>query len=278
MRRASGKTSVPSAPLPAAPPAAAWSPGAANAALINGIRSRFGANRDAANAGPMQAYMKSTLPFYGINAPLRRRLTADAVREHPCGDVASLGATMEALWRGAQFREERYAAQEMARVGPHRKLPLLALLPLYEEMIVTGAWWDHCDDISGNALPALLNEALADVQGVIRRWARRDDLWLRRAAILSQRRLKGAADAALLYECIEASVSDARFAREFFIAKGVGWALRERSYTHPDEVRTYVQANAARLAKLTQREALKAINRRNAKRAAAPSDSDGDSD
>ena len=277
MRRASGKASIPSAPLPPPPPPAAWSPGAANAALIHGIRSRFGANRDAANAGPMQAYMKSTMPFYGINAPLRRRLTADAVREHPCADVAALGATMEALWRGAHFREERYAAQELARAGPHRTLPLLPLLPLYEERIVTGAWWDHCDDISGNALPALLRESLADVQGALRRWARGDDLWLRRAAILSQRRLKGAADAALLYECIEASVSDARFAGEFFITKGVGWALRDRSYTHPTEVQAYVQANAARLAKLTQREALKVINRRRAKRAADASDSDADS-
>lgn len=230
--------------------------------LIADIRSRFAAHADPAQAGPMQAYMKSALPFWGIPAPLRRRLQAEAVRAHPCPDTATLAEAMRTLWREATHREEWYAAQELARTGPHRKLLTMALLPVFEAMIVASAWWDCCDEISGQSLPALLQADRAAMQRVLRRWAKGDDLWLRRAAMLVQRRLKAGFDAKLLYDCIEPSLDDTRFRREFFITKGIGWALRERSYAAPDEVRAYCEANAARLAPLTVREALKALKRR----------------
>ncbi len=99
--------------------------------LIAALRAAFAAHADAAQAIPMQAYMKSALPFYGIAAPLRRRLTADAVKAHPSQDSAALARTMRTLWRGARFREERYAAVELPRLGrAHPKLVNLDLLPL----------------------------------------------------------------------------------------------------------------------------------------------------
>jgi 3-methyladenine DNA glycosylase AlkD len=245
--------------------------------LIAALRRRFAAHANPAEAGPMQAYMKSALPCYGIAAPLRRTLMAEAVREHPAPNTEALTAAMRMLWSGATFREERYAAMELARVGPHKKLLTLALLPLYEEMIVTSAWWDCCDDISGTALTALLQRHPAKLKPVLRRWARGDDLWLRRAAMLCQRRLKDADgfDAKLLYDCIEPSLDDPRFKDQFFIRKGIGWALRERSYAAPDEVRAYCRANAARLSPLSRREALKALARREAHEASDAPEASG---
>lgn len=230
--------------------------------LVADLRARFAAHADAAEAGPMQAYMKSALPFWGIAAPLRRRLQAQAVREHPCTDTAMLAATMRALWDGATHREERYAAQELARTGVHRKHVSMALLPVFEHMITASAWWDCCDEISGQSLPLLLALDRPTMHRTLRRWAHGDDLWLRRAAMLTQRRLKAGFDAPLLYDCIEPSLDDPRFQRQFFITKGIGWALRERSYAAPDEVRAYCETHADRLAPLTVREALKAIRRR----------------
>ncbi len=125
--------------------------------LINALRASFAAHADPARAAPMQAYMKSTLPFYGIAAPLRRRLTAESVLSHPAADTAALARTMRDLWRGARFREERYAAVELPRLGRvHPRLVNLDLLPLVQEMITRGAWWDLVDDLSGNVLARLL--------------------------------------------------------------------------------------------------------------------------
>lgn len=232
------------------------------AALIEALRDSFAAHADPARAAPMQAYMKSALPFHGIAAPLRRRLQADAVRAHPLPDARTLAATMRTLWRQARTREERYAAMELARVGANARLLDLTLLPVYEEMIVSGAWWDYCDDISGTALARLLVEHPQTMKPLLRRWARGDDLWLRRAAILCQRRIRAGFDAVLLYDCILPSIGDGTFADEFFIRKGIGWALRERSYGAPAEVQAFCRAYDAQLSLLTKREALKAIARR----------------
>jgi 3-methyladenine DNA glycosylase AlkD len=232
--------------------------------LIAALRAAFAAHADAARAAPMQAYMKSALPFYGIAAPLRRRLTAEVVKMHPAPDTAALARTMRTLWRGARFREERYASVELPRLGRlHPKLVDIELLPLAEEMIVSAAWWDLVDDLSGNLLARLLERHPAKVKPLLRRWAECGDLWLRRAAMLSQRSVETAAfDAVLLYETILPSIGQGKFASEFFIRKGIGWALRERSYVAPDEVEAFCREYAAQLAPLTRREALKVIDKR----------------
>ena len=232
--------------------------------LVAAIRSAFAAHADPARARPMQVYMKSALPFFGIPAPLRRRLTLQAAKAHPCACTAGLAAAMRALWRGARFREERYAAVELPRMGrAHAKLVNLALLPLAEEMIASGRWWDWVDDLSGHLVARLLERHPAETKAALRRWARSDDLWLRRAAMLAQRSVGHEAfDAALLYDTILPSLGDARFAGEFFIRKGIGWALRERSHDAPEEVELFCREYASQLAPLTRREAMKAIERR----------------
>jgi 3-methyladenine DNA glycosylase AlkD len=104
---------------------------------------------------------------------------------------------------------------------------------------------------------------------LLRRWAQGDDMWLRRAAMLCQRGLGPEAfDARLLYDTILPSIGQGKFADQFFIRKGIGWALRERSYAAPDEVAAFCHEYASQLSPLTQREAMKGITRRAAKRAA----------
>jgi 3-methyladenine DNA glycosylase AlkD len=234
----------------------------AQPACVAAIRAAFAAHADPVRAPQMQAYMKSALPFLGIPAPLRRQLQAEAVGAHPVSDVDELAWAMRTLWCEARCREERYAAMELARERPHRRLLDLSLLPLYEEMIAGGAWWDYCDDISGTAIAALLQRNPGAMKPLLRRWANGPDLWLRRAAMLCQRRLKSGVDAVLLYDCILPSIGRGRFADEFFIRKAIGWALRERSYVAPDEVRAFLREYDAQLAALTKREAQKALVRR----------------
>ena len=235
-----------------------------NQPLVDAMRAGFAAHADAAQAGPMQAYMKSALPFFGVPAPLRRRLQLAAVKAQPCSSSRGLGATMAALWRRAGHREEWYAAAELARIGPHARLLDFSLLPLYQALIVDSAWWDLCDEISGNGLASLLQREPAAMKVQLRQWAQGDSLWLRRAAMLVQRRLKQDFDPRLLYDCILPSVGAGRFAGEFFIRKGMGWALRERSYRAPEEVQAFCREYADRLSPLTVREALKALRRRGA--------------
>ena len=235
--------------------------------LLACLRTTFAARADAGRAAAMQAYMKSAMPFMGLAAPSRRALTVAAVRQHPVHDTATLASTILALWRQARYREERYAAAELARTGTHRRFVTMALLPVFEELIVSGAWWDYDDELSGNAIALLLAREPAAMRAVLLRWANCDDLWLRRAAILCQRKRKAGFDAALLYQTILPSIGSAPLAREFFLRKGIGWALRERSYAAPDEVQAFCSEYAAQLSPLTVREALKALQRTKARAA-----------
>jgi 3-methyladenine DNA glycosylase AlkD len=66
----------------------------------------------------------------------------------------------------------------------------------------------------------------------------------------------------LLYETILPSIGVSAFAKEFFIRKGVGWALRQRSYKAPEEVQVFCDEYADQLSPLTLREALKVISKR----------------
>ena len=64
-------------------------------------------------------------------------------------------------------------------------------------------------------------------------------------------------DLDLLDACIEPSLGS----REFFLRKGIGWALRQYAWTDPAAVVRYVRARCDRLSPLSKREALKNVLR-----------------
>lgn len=216
--------------------------------LAGTIRAGLREAADPERAPKMQAYMKSEMPFLGVPAAGVRSITAAARREHPPADVDELRATVLALWDGARFREERYAAQNLLRYRLGRGDP--ALLPLHEHIAVTGAWWDHVDETARH-IADLHDAHPADTAAVVRAWSRGDDLWLRRLAILSQLGRKDRLDPALLADVIE----PARSEPEFFLRKAIGWALRDHARTDPGWVRAYVDAHE--MSGLSRREALK---------------------
>jgi 3-methyladenine DNA glycosylase AlkD len=234
----------------------------ADTAFIQQLRTSLAAHASPERAGPMQAYMKSAMPYLGVAAPLNSKLTAALVRASPLADATTLADTTRQLWHEAQFREERYSAIELPQLRPHAKLISLQLLPVYEEMIVSGAWWDYCDDIASHNLSALLQRFPDEMKPVLRAWAQGPQMWLRRAAMLSQLNSKTSCDAVLLYDTILPSIGDSSFNKEFFIRKGMGWALRQRAYAAPEEVQAFCREYADRLSPLTVREALKVVRKR----------------
>jgi 3-methyladenine DNA glycosylase AlkD len=160
------------------------------------------------------------------------------------------------LWRNAKFREERYAAIALTDLRRHCHCQTIEAVPIYEQMIVTGAWWDYVDWIASHQLGAILRHDPDRMKPLMRRWAASDDsMWKRRAAMLCQLRFKQETDLALLYDCIEPNLGD----RDFFIRKAIGWALRQYAWTDAREVRRYVTARRDRLSPLSVREALKNI-------------------
>ena len=216
--------------------------------LVTEIRRVLREHADPALAPGQQAYMKSSIPFLGVRVPEVRRLAKAAARTTPPADLEDLERAVRDLWDGATHREERYAATELT--GLRLVRGRLELLPLYEHIAVSGAWWDHVDEVAHRI--ADLHDAHPEPTArAVRRWGASSDLWLRRLAIISQLGRRDRVDRALLVDVIEPNVADA----EFFIRKAIGWALREVARVDPGWARTFVDEHE--LSPLSRREALK---------------------
>jgi 3-methyladenine DNA glycosylase AlkD len=223
--------------------------------LVETIRQALAEVADPTKAPQMQAYMKSAMPYRGVSSPVLKSLCRDAFKAHPLANAAEWQRVVLALWRKASFREERYAAVLLTQARAYREFQTFSSLPMLEEMIVTGAWWDFVDTLAGRNLGDILRTDARRMKPLMRRWARDPDMWKRRSAILCQLGFKRDTDLKLLYDCIEPNLSY----RDFFIRKAIGWALRQYAWTDPKEIRRYVKANTDRLSPLSVREALKNI-------------------
>jgi 3-methyladenine DNA glycosylase AlkD len=230
-----------------------------NGKFLRALRKSLCAAADSAKAPAMQAYMKSSMPYLGIQAPQLRQAIRTVFAGYPLESFEEWRDVVLALWRKARYREERYAAIELAGYTRYRPFRCFDALPMYEEMIVSGAWWDFVDAIATRQLGELLRKHPVEMSAMMREWAVCDDMWKRRSAILAQLNFKGNTDLKLLYDCIRPSLG----ASEFFLRKGIGWALRQYARTDPGEVIRFVRRNETRLSPLSRREALKHLGGRN---------------
>ncbi|MFJ1765865.1 DNA alkylation repair protein [Amycolatopsis sp. NPDC088138] len=222
--------------------------------LVKAVRTGLAELADPVKAPVMQAYMKSAMPFRGVAKPERSVLLKRVFADHILPDRVTYSATVLALWREAEFREERYAALDLSGYREYRRWQDPGLIPMYEEMIVTGAWWDHVDELAIRRVGPILRSARGKVTPIMLRWAADPDLWRRRTAIICQVGAKEDTDTDLLTRAIEPAIAEP----EFFLRKGIGWALRDYAKTSPDWVRSFVDDHPD-LSGLSRREALKHI-------------------
>jgi 3-methyladenine DNA glycosylase AlkD len=210
---------------------------------------------DPRKASAMQAYMKSAMPYHGVPTPLLRRIFKTSFAEVQFPTATHWQAQVLYFWRNAKFREERYAAMHLAGDQRARSFQTPGAMKLYEELIVSGAWWDYVDDIASHRVGAILRDYPVPMRRKMLSWSRSTDMWKRRTSIICQLGFKAQTDLELLYACIEPSLDS----REFFLRKAIGWALRQYAWTNPAEIKRYVRRNHTRLSGLSCREALKNI-------------------
>ncbi len=223
----------------------------ANPDLVSLIRSELQAAADPVRAAGARAYLKSEMPLLGVRVPEVRRIVRAAAAQQPPASLNELKAAVLTLWRDARWREERYAAIDLA--GVRRAAGELSMLPVYEEIIRSGAWWDLVDGVA-HRLGALLRAHPEEVGTVLRRWSNDPDVWIRRASITAQLGAKTGTDRDLLADVVEANLGES----EFFIRKAIGWALRDFAACDPEWVQSFVQQHGG-LSPLSRKEALRKL-------------------
>jgi 3-methyladenine DNA glycosylase AlkD len=224
--------------------------------LLAKLREAFQEVGDPARAPVMQAYMKSAMPYHGVPTSLLRQVCQATFLDVEFSTGSQWQSQVLVLWRNARFREERYAALYLAGDRRARPFQTPSAMKMYEELIVTGAWWDYVDDIASHRVGPILKDYRAPMRRKMLAWSKSRNLWKRRTAIICQLGFKEETDLQLLYACVEPSLGS----REFFLRKAIGWALRQYAWTDPAEIKKYVRLNRNRLSGLSSREALKNID------------------
>jgi 3-methyladenine DNA glycosylase AlkD len=220
------------------------------------VRAALAKVADRSKAAGMQAYMKSEMPYLGVQATALRKVCREVFAAVELNSAREWEFLVMDLWRNARFREERYVAINL--LEDKRALPFQTMktLALYEKLIVDGAWWDYVDVIAAHRVGQLLTDFPTPMRRKMLAWSKSKNIWKRRTAILSQLSFKEHTDLKLLYACIEPSLDST----EFFLRKAIGWSLRQYAWTDPKEIRRYVKAQSGRLSGLSQREALKNLH------------------
>jgi len=200
----------------------------------------------------MQAYMKTEMPFYGVQKPGRTEVLRHLRSEFAPGDRGEYETLVIALWE-LPHREEKYLAQGVAVEFKEFIVP--DSLPIYRRFVVEGAWWDFVDETATHMIRELVLNYPSEVWPVVDSWNDHEDMWLRRTSIICQIGTKERTDADRLFRFCERRMHE----QQFFIRKAIGWALREYARTDPGAVARFASEHREDLSGLSFREATKHI-------------------
>ena len=203
-------------------------------------------------ADGMQAYMKTEMPFYGVQKPGRVEIVRELKKRFAPGDRDEYEMLVVALWE-LPHREEKYLAQAVAT--SYRQFITPESIRLYKRFIVEGAWWDFVDETATHMIRELILEYPEETWAIVDPWVDDEDMWLRRTAIICQIGAKERTDTGRLFAFCEKRMHET----EFFIRKAIGWALREYAKTDARAVAEFAVKNRESLSSLSFREATKHI-------------------
>ena len=187
---------------------------------------------DPRRAAGAYSYMKQVAPFIGVTAPDRRRALRRAWAQQELPTSAELGEAAQELMALPE-REFHYAAYDL--IAEYNRQADEDFLRVFARSLITMTpWWDTVDGLV-NAMVSPLMKRFHD-DALIDEWSASSDRWLIRAAIGHQRGWKQDTDVERVLSLSEAHWADS----EFFVAKAIGWAMRDITRFDPDSVREFL--------------------------------------
>jgi 3-methyladenine DNA glycosylase AlkD len=220
--------------------------------LIEYVQGSLAEQADPEKAEGMQAYMKTDMPFYGVQKPERTRILRHIVKECAPQTHGDYFDAVTSLWE-LPHREEKYLAQGVATAFGRFIVP--DSMPLYLRFIEEGAWWDFVDETATHMIRELILDFPAETWPIVEGWNEDENMWLRRTSIICQIGAKERTDVDRLFRFCRARMHE----KEFFIRKAIGWALREYARIDAGAVATFASENREQLSGLSFREATKHI-------------------
>ena len=215
----------------------------------------------AARAAQEKRYLKSDLEHLGVTVPALRKVVVAFLRAQPDLDREDVIGLARALWK-QPIHERRAAAVEVLELSKNLLCP--EDIELIEDLLRESRGWALVDNLAASVAGDLVERFPKKLAPVLDRWAKDNDFWLRRSALLALllplRRGEGD------FDCFCRSADGMLEEKEFFIRKAIGWVLRETAKKTPERVVAWLLPRAARASGLTVREACKHLPARDKQR------------
>lgn len=207
--------------------------------LISAIREELVQLTDPKTKDQAQSYFKEPIKVYGVKTAIVNQIAGKYWLEVKALDKQAVFDLCEVLFK-SRFNEEAFIACNWA----YRLRNQLCA----EDAAVFANWidsyidnWAKCDTLCNHAVGALIDKYPELIQ-ILKKWARSDNRWLRRAAavtlIIPARKGRYLQD---IFEISTILLTD----RDDLVQKGYGWMLKEASKTHLNDVFDYVVSNQA---------------------------------
>jgi 3-methyladenine DNA glycosylase AlkD len=197
-------------------------------------------------------YMKYVAPFFGITAPERRQALKAAWSHLPPPTSDDLGKAAKALM-ALDEREYHYAAYDLIEKYIDYADDYF-LAEHLEPLLTTKPWWDTVDGLVSAGVSPLCFRF--DATKIVNEWSRSENRWLIRAAIGHQRGWKRNTNVPYVLDICDQHWAD----KEFFIAKAIGWALRDITAFNPTAVDQFLRSHPTRNS-VAEREAKRGLLR-----------------
>ena len=225
----------------------------ARARLADQINTALRARDAPGRAEHEKAYLKSKLIHCGTSVTAIRSVAKAVDAQHPGLGHDDLVMLVDALW-AAPVHERRMAAVELLRIY-HDRLHGEDMV-LLERLLRGSRTWALVDPLAA-LVAGRLAERHPEAGTVLDRWAKDDDFWIRRAALLALLGglRRGDGDFGRFARYADALLDD----KEFFVRKAIGWAQRETAKKRPSLVYEWLLPRAARASAVTIREAIKPL-------------------
>lgn len=219
--------------------------------FISELEKQFVLFSDKENAFFMSKYMKNNFVFFGIKSEKRKELIKKVYQENQ-QEVVNNSKEIAIQLFGKPEREFHYCALELLIKLLHKKF-IKDDIHLIQSLLTTNSWWDSVDSCSKYLLGGYLQSFPEQRNKVISQFSNSGNKWLIRSTLLFQLGYKQQTDSELLFSQCKIHAD----AKDFFIQKAIGWALREYGKTNPNTVIHFV--SITNLKPLSKKEALKNI-------------------
>jgi 3-methyladenine DNA glycosylase AlkD len=218
---------------------------------IGEIEARLRQYSDVERAAGAKRYLKSDLDFLGVAVPDLRREVRSWSKQRPDLDRSGLSKLCRGLWSRRVHELQAFAIELLrARLGCLESSDIVLL----EWMLERSNSWAYVDAIAVH-LAGPMVESFPRLSVDLDRWARDENFWLRRSAMLALLLplRRGSGD----WQRFERYADEMLEEKEFFIRKAIGWVLREVSKNDPARVSEFVGLRVERVSGVTIREAVK---------------------